>query len=72
MSTGRILFVANAALSGKGGEPSVVEVNQATGAVVRVISGRTYQFDGPDAMVVDGPDLFVLNGDGNSVTELPG
>jgi hypothetical protein len=37
-----------------------------------VISGRAYQFDGPDAIVVDGPDLFVLNGDGNSVTELPG
>jgi hypothetical protein len=38
---------------------AVTEVNANSGAVVRVISGGS--FDYPDAMVVDGADLFVAN-----------
>ena len=45
-----------------------------TGALVRVISGPGYQFDTPDAMVLDGDDLFVANGGGlgrtGSLTEV--
>jgi sugar lactone lactonase YvrE len=52
---------------------AVTEVNGDSGAVVRVISGGS--FDYPDAMVVDGPNLFIANGCGcgkrrGSVTEV--
>jgi hypothetical protein len=57
------LFVAN-----YGG--SVTELSTSTGALVRVISGSSYKFDDPDAMVLAGSDLFVANRSGNSVTEL--
>ncbi len=64
---GSNLFVA--------GQATVTELNASTGALVRVLSSSAYQFNGPDAMVVDGPDLFVTNAeagatDDGSVTEL--
>jgi hypothetical protein len=49
----------------------VTELDASTGALVRVISGSSYQFYGAHAMAVSGHDLFVANTAGSSVTELP-
>jgi hypothetical protein len=49
---------------------SVTELSASTGRLVRVISGSSYGFDGPDALAVSGLDLFVANCEGQSVTEL--
>jgi hypothetical protein len=67
------LFVANGQApraSLRGG--SLTEINASTGALVRVVSGPSYQFHDPDAIVLDGLDLFVGNGasSGGSVTEV--
>ena len=49
---------------------SVTEVNVSTGALLKVISGPAYQFNGPHALAVIGDNLFVANKWGNSVTEV--
>ena len=64
MVAGPDLFVANS------DAPTIVEVDIATGSLVRVISGPEYQLNPPGPMAVAGPDLFVVNNGGNSVTEL--
>ena len=48
---------------------SVTELSASTGALVQVISGSSYGFDGPDAISSDGTHVWVANS-GNSVTEL--
>jgi hypothetical protein len=50
---------------------SLTELNALTGALVGVVSGPAYGFNGPDAIVLDGDDLFVANNASASVTELP-
>jgi hypothetical protein len=62
-AVGNDLFVAN---SGGGW---VTELDASTGALVSVISGSSYQFDGPDAMAAVGNDLFVANTYGDWVIE---
>jgi hypothetical protein len=57
------LFVASPAAGGiDGPDGNVTEINAATGALVRVLSGAQYRFVGPDGFAVAGPDLFVANG----------
>jgi hypothetical protein len=63
-SFGPSLYVANS----DGG--SVTELDIATGALVRVLSGPAYGFATPDALVVAGGELFVANGSDGSVTLL--
>jgi hypothetical protein len=67
--------VASAGGLGSGGV--VTEVNDATGALVRVIAGASYDFGDPFALAADAGHLFVLDrrtGGGpigpNSLTEL--
>jgi hypothetical protein len=59
---GTDLFVANAFGN------SVTELSTSTGALVRVISGSSYEFNEPEAIAVADSYLFVANYDGNSVT----
>jgi hypothetical protein len=61
--SGDRLFVVN-------GGGSITELDTSTGALVRVISGPTYGFRSPDALVVAGADLFVANLEAGSITEL--
>jgi hypothetical protein len=49
---------------------SVVELNTATGTLVRVIRGFRYRFNAPRGMSADGAHVWVANAGGNSVTEL--
>ena len=54
---------------------SLTELDTSNGALVSVLSGPAYQFNGPDALLVSGADVFVANGAngtsiGHSVTEL--
>ena len=49
---------------------SVTELSAATGALVKVIRGPGYGFDGPSAITSDGTDIWVANLLGNPVTEL--
>jgi hypothetical protein len=75
---GSDLFVLNAtALKDPDEVGSVTELSAATGQVVNVYSGATYDFVGADALAVSGNELFVTNSDGGaspagygSVTEL--
>jgi DNA-binding beta-propeller fold protein YncE len=65
-SSGADVWVANY-------DNSVTELNESTGAVVRVISAPSYGFDHPDAISADGTHVWVANGgqeDGTSVTEI--
>ena len=73
VARGRDLFVANWYSA------SVTEIDTSTGKLVRVMSGRAYHFNFPDALIVRGEDLFVANsydndgsltGNGNSLTEI--
>jgi hypothetical protein len=48
---------------------SVTELSAATGALIKVISGPSYGFNGPDAVFSDGTHVWVANS-GGSVTEL--
>jgi hypothetical protein len=50
--------------------PADIRLDTSTGELVRVITGSTYRFHYPNAMVLSGTDLFVANDTGNSVTEL--
>ena len=53
--------------------PKAVRAQRASGsenALVRVIAGSFYNFDGPDAEALAAGHLFVANAGGNSVTEL--
>ena len=43
---------------------SVTEINSTTGAVVRVISGASYDFDGLSSIVVSGGNVFVTDAGG--------
>lgn len=57
-TAGPNLFVANNDMGlGDPGANSISEVDIATGALVRAISGPRYRLTGPDAMVVTGPSL---------------
>jgi hypothetical protein len=47
--------------SGLAGPSSVTEVNATTGALVRVISGPAYQFDGAAELALHGNHLFVAD-----------
>jgi outer membrane protein assembly factor BamB len=68
---GQDLFVANLFVGyGPLGTGSVTELNTTTRALVRVISGAAYDFDGTDTIAAAGDDLFVPNEDGNSLTEV--
>lgn len=49
---------------------SLTEVDVATGALVRVISGPRYAFSEPRAATIAGNDLYVPNPGDNSVTEI--
>src|SRR5579863_9252342 len=49
---------------------SVTELDAATGALVQVITGSSYQFHSPAAISSDGTHVWVANIDGGSVTEL--
>jgi PQQ-like domain len=58
--SGQDLFVASSG-GGYHGQGSLTELDAATGALVRVISGPTYRFDVPVALTLSGNDLFVAN-----------
>lgn len=62
-SDGGDVWVANAYAG------TVVELDAATGALVRVLAGTTYRFSYPDAVVTDGTDVWVLNGSHGGITE---
>ena len=40
----------------------MTELSASTGALVKVISGPAYKFDGPDAIASDGTHVWVANG----------
>ena len=46
------------------------ELDAATGAPVRVLTGHRYGFSSPGAIAADGARIWVANAAGNSVTEL--
>ena len=53
----------------------MAEVDVSTDSIVKVLSGKAYQFEYPGAMALSGPDLFVSSPEGGyhdlgSVTEL--
>jgi len=65
-SSGADVWVANY-------DNSVTELNESTGAVVRILSAASYGFNHPDAISADGTHVWVANGgqeDGTSVTEI--
>lgn len=65
-SSGADVWVANY-------DNTVTELNESTGAVVRILSATSYGFDHPDAICADGTHVWVANGgqeDGTSVTEI--
>jgi hypothetical protein len=49
---------------------SLSGLDEARGALGRVISGLRYRLELPDVMAIAGPDLFVGNALGASVTEV--
>jgi DNA-binding beta-propeller fold protein YncE len=49
----------------------LTELNAATGAPIRVVTGPSYEFDDPSAIAADGAHLWVANSGADSVTELP-
>ena len=52
---------------------SITEVNTATGKLIRVISGPSYELSAPDGIVLERGDLFISDSDlgkGGSVTEV--
>lgn len=49
---------------------SMIELNTATGGLVRILKGQKFGFDAPDQSVFDGTHLWVVNDFGDSVTEL--
>jgi hypothetical protein len=68
VASGYTSYVANPTHAGGS---SVTEVDPASGAVVAVLSGPQYQWDGPCYMAVTAAGLFVANEYGGSLTELP-
>jgi DNA-binding beta-propeller fold protein YncE len=50
---------------------SVTELNAATGALVKVIRGSSYRFNGPAGVSSDGKDVWVANTLDDSVTGFP-
>jgi DNA-binding beta-propeller fold protein YncE len=50
---------------------SVTELNAATGALVKVITGSRYGFDGPEAVSSDGTHVWVANQRDQTVTGFP-
>jgi DNA-binding beta-propeller fold protein YncE len=48
----------------------ISEVDGSTGALVRVIQGASFGFDGPEDISSDGTDVWVVNQNNNSVTEI--
>jgi hypothetical protein len=55
--------------TGPGG--SVTELNAATGAPIRILTGPKYRFNNPAAIAADGTRIWVANNMGYSVTEFP-
>ncbi len=51
-------------------DSTVIELDVATGGLVRELFGSQYGFNRPGAMVVDGPDLFVANADAPTIDEV--
>ena len=51
-------------------DSTVIELDIATGGLVKVLFGSQFGFNGPAAMVVAGPDLFVANADAPTLSEL--
>jgi hypothetical protein len=49
---------------------SITEIDAATGALLRTVSGPGFAFDDPAALTVSGPDVFVADKGSNSVTEV--
>ena len=52
------------------GANAVIELNASNGSLVRVIKGKSYDFNGTGFITVIGPHVWVSNWNGNSVTEL--
>jgi hypothetical protein len=50
---------------------SVTELSASTGALVKVIRGSNYGFDGPSGITSGGTHIWVANTNGQSVTEFP-
>lgn len=50
---------------------SVTELDAATGALARVLTGPSYLFDVPVAVSSDGTDVWVANSGDSSVTGFP-
>ena len=48
----------------------MTELDGATGALARVITGTKYRFNGPYGISSDGTHVWVANESGDSVTEL--
>ena len=57
-------------MANEGGN-SVTQIDEGTGALVRVLSDPSYGFDGPYAVSTDGTRVWVANDFGHSVTEFP-
>ena len=57
-------------LASQTGGNSVTELNAADGSWVRILTGSSYGFNIPDAIVFDGVHLWVANSNANSVTEI--
>jgi len=49
---------------------SVTELSASTGALVKLIRGRSYGFNDPDAIATGGNHIWVANAGDNSVTGL--
>lgn len=72
VTSGHDVFVANGGTY-DGNEytgRSLTEFDASTGALVRVISGPSYDFMYPDALARSGADIWVANRIGETVTEL--
>lgn len=64
-SDGRHVWIANS--SGN----SVTELDASTGALVKLIKGDRYGFDGPTGISPDGTDVWVCNTADDSLTGFP-
>jgi hypothetical protein len=49
----------------------VTELDAATGAPIRVLTGPRYKFNWPAGIAADGTRIWVINNGGSSVTEFP-
>ena len=68
--SGGYLYIAGG-LGTVGGHSYVKEVAVSTGSLVRTISGPSYDFSDPEAVLSAGTDLLVLDSGSNTITEFP-